>query len=290
MNHLAKLFVEGLPSPPSEAESHAIASALDTVVSRCAAELPDVQVDLEPFVTRLATLANTDAPAHWLQTAPTVDLYLARACANGDPGGLAHFDREVMPRVRPTLARLTLPGSSDVEERLQEVRQHLLIAQDGRAPRIGSFEGVGPLVNWIRTAAVRLAISRSRRARPDLDATELLSDLEIATGDPELDLIRQNFRQEFRWAFPEALAVLDPADRTALRLHYLDDVSLEEIGLLYGVHKSNVSRRLARAREQVLRETRLRLKERLALDDRELDSLMRVVEGELELSIETFLR
>ncbi|WP_395812894.1 sigma factor-like helix-turn-helix DNA-binding protein [Archangium minus] len=57
----------------------------------------------------------------------------------------------------------------------------------------------------------------------------------------------------------EALAALPSRERTVLRLHLVEGLSLERIGTVYRTHKSTVSRWLARAREEVLAGTRSRL-------------------------------
>ncbi len=47
-----------------------------------------------------------------------------------------------------------------------------------------------------------------------------------------------------------------------LRLHFLEGLSLNQIGAMYQVNKSTISRRMARARETLLERTRERLEQR----------------------------
>jgi RNA polymerase sigma-70 factor, ECF subfamily len=267
-----------------------VSHALEALIERCLAKYTWPALPVEQFVERLAELA-TDIPdvAEWLAALPAEDLFLAWACGLGSPEALATFDRDTLSGARFAVVRTKLSSAIDVDEVLQALRVHLLVSSDGKPARIGSYEGIGSLEKWVQTAAIRLAISHARRLRPVAPDAEFLSELEIATGDAELDLIRMNFRKEFRAVFPQVLAALEPDDRTLLRLYFLDDVSLEAIGKLYSVHKSSISRRLSRVRGHVLVATRERMQVVLRVDEAQLDSLMRLVEGDLDLSLETFL-
>jgi RNA polymerase sigma-70 factor (ECF subfamily) len=65
---------------------------------------------------------------------------------------------------------------------------------------------------------------------------------------------------------------------------------VEQIGRMEGTHKSTVSRWLARAREALFDEVRKRLKERLKVSASELDSLLGVLQSQLDLSLVRILR
>ncbi|MFY0527076.1 sigma-70 family RNA polymerase sigma factor [Archangium gephyra] len=101
--------------------------------------------------------------------------------------------------------------------------------------------------------------------------------------------MRQRHRADFQTALAEALAALPSRERTVLRLHFVEGLSLERIGTAYRTHKSTVSRWLARAREEVLEGTRSRLAERLRLSSGELHSLLRDVPGQLDQSLSALL-
>ncbi|MFP2927403.1 sigma-70 family RNA polymerase sigma factor, partial [Pyxidicoccus sp. 3LG] len=174
----------------------------------------------------------------------------------------------------------------------------------GAAPRRGGeaarpgwreYEGAGPLVAWLRAAAVRTALNlqraEGRRARAEEDAEAgPLMDAASPDADLELDYLRRHHRQDFQVALTEALAALPTRERTLLRLHLVEGLSLERIGAMYQTHKSTVSRQVAKAREALLAGARQRLAERLRLSSDELHSLMRAVQGELDLSLPSLLR
>jgi RNA polymerase sigma factor (sigma-70 family) len=70
---------------------------------------------------------------------------------------------------------------------------------------------------------------------------------------------------EFRSAVREAFATLSPRQRYLLRLHFIDRLSTAEMGKLYSVDQSTVSRWLRSARQAVFEETKRRLMERRRL-------------------------
>lgn len=77
-------------------------------------------------------------------------------------------------------------------------------------------------------------------------------------------------------------------ERTVFRLHLLDGLSLDEIGRLYGVNKSSVSRWLGAVRAHLLDTARSELAARLAPGD--LASLVRAFRENLDLSLTRLLR
>jgi RNA polymerase sigma-70 factor (ECF subfamily) len=110
------------------------------------------------------------------------------------------------------------------------------------------------------------------------------------TDDPRLALLKQTYQAQVSSAFAAALGQLSATDRAMLRLCFIDDLGMEEIGKLYQLSKSAVSRRLARCRETVLAEVKRRLRGELGIDESELDSIMRLVTSQLHLSLPRLLR
>lgn len=267
-----------------------VVAGVDQLLARCEKALPQLAELTGQFVERLVELApDVTEVEPWLETLNAEELYLAWACGTGSDVAIGLFERRYLKTARAAIVRLRL-SNVELDEVMQALATHLLVA-DKRKPRIASYEGVGPLASWVRSAATRLAISKARRLRPQTtDELEALTELEVATGDPELDLIRQRFRTEFKAIFPQALATLTAEDRTLLRLHHIDEVPLDKIGLLFSLHKSNVSRRLSRVRAELLETTRALMRQHLRVDETQLDSLMRLVDDDLNLSLETFLR
>jgi RNA polymerase sigma-70 factor (ECF subfamily) len=74
-----------------------------------------------------------------------------------------------------------------------------------------------------------------------------------------------------------------------LSLHYLQGVGLEELARAWRVHRATVSRWLVAAREAFLGRTRDELVTRAGIDRLEVDSLVRALQSQLEVSLRRLL-
>jgi RNA polymerase sigma-70 factor (ECF subfamily) len=91
---------------------------------------------------------------------------------------------------------------------------------------------------WVRTVAWRLAISRRRKARNRLSAAMRLHAISAPVPEPSPDSA----------AIVAALRRLPDAQRRALALHYLCDLSVEAVAAETGVSTGTVKSRLSRGR------------------------------------------
>ncbi len=233
------------------------------------------------FVTHLAERVSATEP---LEDVEAADLWLACACARGLTLALALFEEHLLPKVTVTIARVDASPAFADDVR-QALRQKLFVQG-----RIADYSGQGPLVSWLRAAAVRTALNQGRPQRRD-EALEddVLEALPAAVPDPELALLHAQHRQAFRAAFAQALRALSTRERMALKLQAIDGLTLERIGEIYGTHKSTVSRWLSHAHEVLLERTRAHLAQALSLESRELESVMRGLRSQLDVSLARLL-
>ncbi|WNG32305.1 sigma-70 family RNA polymerase sigma factor [Archangium violaceum] len=288
---LASLFVPHLrPAAQAYAELPSLETVLTQVLASARAAWPRVRLDDAVFLRHLAErVPPSSEPERSLRTFPTADLFLACACVQGDAAAHAALEAHFLPKVAAAVARVS-PGADAASEVCQVLREKLLTPEPGRPPRLADYQGQGPLAAWLRAAAVRTALNLRRSSQRQARAEEeALADATVPGDHPELELLRQRHRTDFQAALAEALAALPSRERTVLRLHLVEGLSLERIGTVYRTHKSTVSRWLARAREEVLAGTRSRLAERLRLSDGELHSLLRDVPGQLDQSLSSLL-
>ncbi|HTC72785.1 MAG TPA: hypothetical protein VK655_07845 [Solirubrobacteraceae bacterium] len=216
------------------------------------------------------------------------DLYLARACAAGDPAALAAFEGEIVAQIPSFVRRLRLPAES-VDELKQRVRAKLLLPGAGGAPpKILGYSGRGKLASWVRVAAVRAGLDMHRdpacSGEPD-DAVTLVTQ----AADPEIDFLRARYSQSFEQAVREAAAALTGRQRALLRMQHIDGLSGEQIGAIYEVNRSTVFRWLAVAHEALLGGARRLLMKRAGLTESEFDSLARLVMSRLQVSARVLL-
>ena len=234
----------------------------------------------------LAAKVSPDELAAWGaargagEGAPGPDLMLACACARGLPEALAAFDRTLLAKVGAFVARID--GSAPFADEVRQSARALLFSGDGK---IGDYAGRGPLEGWLRVVVTRLALRLKTRARE-----VATPDPHAAGGDPELSFIKQRYRGAIARALEQALSSLPPRERAALKLYYVDGLTLEQIGAIYRVHASTVWRRIAASQAQVLDALRARAAAELKIDGEELDSLIGLVRSRIELSLPGLLR
>lgn len=277
------------PALRSEAAGRAdLPDLCDRILTSARAAHPNLVLDQGRFFAHLAARLPTDRPLkEALAALRTDDLYLAAACAEGLPPALRAFDRTCLAPLAGALARLASPGV-DADDLAQLVRTRLLAPDAKGHRRVADYAGVGSLRRWVRTAAVRLALNAGRGvqevATDDRELAERLHD----ERDGELSFLKARYRPAFAAALREGLAALAAADQNLLRQRYIDGLSFEELGALAGVHRATALRRLERARLTLLADLRARLRARLKLGSRELDSLLRLVASRIEVSLPRF--
>jgi RNA polymerase sigma-70 factor (ECF subfamily) len=253
---------------------------LRAILDEGAAEWPGVRLAPADFAAHLARHAPGTAELAALRAG---DLYLACACARGEPHAIAAFEKHYLSKVEPALAQGT-----PVDDVMQSLRETMLVARRERPPGIADYSGRGSLAGWLRVAAVRVA---QRLRKGEASAAPALED--AAQGilvHPELDFIKARHRAEFEAAFRAALLALPARDRSLLRLHYVESLSVEAVGALHGVHRATATRWLATSRQLLVDDLRRRLAESLRLSRHEVDSLVKLLRSTLEVSLRRALQ
>ena len=72
----------------------------------------------------------------------------------------------------------------------------------------------------------------------------------MATGNPELELQKREHAAAFTAALREAAAALEPRLRAVLAMHFTEDLSIDQIGAVYAVHRATAARWVQRARDE----------------------------------------
>lgn len=222
----------------------------------------------------------TAAPAH------AADLYLACACAEGLPSALRLLEERVLSQIPAAVAHLRAGPDFAEDVRLQ-VRERLLLGSAEGPPRITAYEGRGPLGGWVRAMALRLALNL--REKKDEHAAhpgeQVIEKLVGATCDPELEILKARYRDAFRAAVRDAAAQLPDEQRAVLHLYLVEGLGTQRIGALYNVNHSTVSRWMQAARDAIFARTRQLLQERLGVRHEEFQSLVRLLQSQLDVSL-----
>jgi RNA polymerase sigma-70 factor (ECF subfamily) len=266
-------------------DASALAVSLARCVSRGRAAWPDLAIDDASFVAHLGPRV---APGS-VDSAHAGDLWLACACARAVPGAVEAFEQAHAADVRAVHAQAHPPRPA-LDELQQVLRARLFV---GPAPKIADYSGVGPLRSWVRVVGARVLVDLARA--PSARETPRSSDDDFLAvpspdDDPELEYLKRTYRSELRQAFEDAARALGAEERNVLRDHYARGLSIDEIAAAHGIHRATAARRVEGAREAVLRGTRQRLMQRLRLSRRELESVVRLIESQLHVTMDRVLR
>jgi RNA polymerase sigma-70 factor (ECF subfamily) len=264
-------------------------SATADFLRRARAVWSEIQLSDEALLRHVAArLAPDDEPVELLRSLHAGDLYIACACSRGDPRAIGILEREYVSQISAYLSREgALAGFTN--EVKQAVRERILVARDSVLPRIESYSGRGPLGGWLRIVAARIAADL-RRADKQLGRQPERVPLSADQPDPELAYLKQRYGREFERALAEAFARLDAKQNNLLRLHFLDGLAAPAIAPMYGVSGRTIQRWIVGAQERVLADVRRILGERLKVSPRELDSLLGLVQSQLDISFHRFMK
>lgn len=235
--------------------------------------LPGVAVDRPAFEELLARrIEESGGP----EAINATDLLLAFAALAGDKTAVKELDRRLVRAVRQAVVRFEGLQAEEVE---QQVRQRVLVGERGSGPKLERYTGRGAIAAWLKAVASSLAIDETRKLKPERHGSE---DELVATASseagPEVSLLNAQQKKHFNEAFKLALTTLTPQERTVMRMKFVDDLPVEDIGRAFAVHRTTAMRWLEKAQAQVMEETRKLMAARLGLQKREVESMLRVMQ------------
>jgi RNA polymerase sigma-70 factor (ECF subfamily) len=239
---------------------------------------PGIDVDRERFNAFVAARATDGVTLH------VKDLYLACACADGNPQALAAFDAQFLQRLGNSLSR---GGSSPdtVQEVLQRLRVEILVRNGTRPPGIEGYRGRSGLSAWLQVVGGREAARVEKRARREILGDDDAVWVDIVTSDPELSYLKDVYRNQVVLALRAALDALDQDDMRLLRQNLVEGLSIDDIAARARVHRATAARWLERARENVAEGIRKELARRLRINADEIDQLLQLVRSRLDVSV-----
>lgn len=282
---LSTAFFAALGAPAWDIED-----ALSTLARAGSAEWPDVHVPREVFVAHVAqrlpaeALVSSESLEGELGHVRAGDMWIACGCAHGVSNAVAAIDARLFPDVRASVDRVKGVGDRALDL-LQTLRHDLFVGDESRQPRIADYGGRGDLRGWLRVTAVRAALKVLRKDKREVSAEGALLEMEATAADPEMSYVKELYRAQFRAAFQQALDSLEDRDKTLLKQHVVDGLSIDRIGDLYHVHRATAARWVQKAKETLLERTRERFRETVKLGDTECESILRLVGSQLDGTI-----
>lgn len=214
------------------------------------------------------------------------DLFLACGCTLADPEALRYFDSSIISQVDLYIARFAL--APDVRDDIrQQLRIKLLV---GSPPGVSRYRGQGPLAAWVRIIAVRAALDVCAATNPlTCGDSELLNLAVLGQDNPEISVLRGLYRDRFADALQHGIRLLEPRDRTLLRLTVIDGLNIEAIGTIYRVHRATVARWLVAIRSKLVLSLRGALNFGHPPSPSEVRSLIGLLRDEIHLSASRIL-
>ncbi|UCG88663.1 MAG: RNA polymerase sigma factor [Gemmatimonadota bacterium] len=168
------------------------------------------------------------------------DGFLVRRVLEGDTAAYAGLVNRYRDRLARYATRM-LGNAADAEEALQDafVRGYRYLARCSDPERFGAWL-FGILVNRCRT----LGSQRARRQRHIVHDESAMARASVSHSEGGADLME---------AIEHAVAQLQPAQREAFLLKYVEEMSYEEMTRLTGTRISALKMRVSRARQELRR-------------------------------------
>jgi RNA polymerase sigma-70 factor (ECF subfamily) len=238
---------------------------------------PDLDVSLDSFRAHVEDRRIDGACA----TARAADLLLVVAALHGSRGALKHLDELL---IRASAAVSKLDGTAAfMDEVRQELRVKLVV---GPSPRLKSYAASGALVDWLRVAALRVALNlkRANRLIPTEDPP-----FDVVLGVTSDEALTDLYAGDLKNALEASFRALTSRERTLLRLHFIEGLNIERIGIMYHVHRATVARWLVAIRRKLFEHAKAQLAGRYGLDSAELKSLYRLLERNVQVTISRLL-
>jgi RNA polymerase sigma-70 factor (ECF subfamily) len=216
------------------------------------------------------------------------DLALTWACLAGDAAAHSSFVKTMRPALRRVLHR----AGSDADE-LEAAVLARMLGDAGSPPTLGRYGGHGPLKHFVMVAAMRTLIDwqRARKAHAAIDDPWLELAIQVASDErgPRERSDWSQLRPHLSAALEGAVASLPLRQRNVLRLHYLEGVSADALGRMFGVHRATTTRWLADARAHVFAHVQRHLRAQLEVGASTLEAINHDLAEGIELSLPGFL-
>jgi RNA polymerase sigma-70 factor (ECF subfamily) len=262
----------------------------DEVWERLCELWPGVVVPRSDFQAFAAARCSTpEAPGNPpIRLEALSDLFIAFASGRGDSRAIRLFGERFHAVIDGVRRRFGARAPA-YDELLADVNQRLFSPRDGTEPRILAFGGQSSLSGWLKVVATRILLNRleAEKSEEPID-DRLLDRLGLVQSTPEQLLQREEARAHFKAAFACAVQNLPARDRQLLRLAFAEGLTIDDLGELYGVHRTTAFRWLQQASERLTAGIRVLLREALRLSDAEYDRWCESLRSGLELSVQRY--
>lgn len=214
------------------------------------------------------------------------DLAFVWAVLQGNAAALMEIDELIEGLSRRAAGRAIEPS-----ELAQRVRTRLLVAPQGKVARLSTYDGRGKLKSWLWTAT-KLELLQATRGMGQAPAEDIEAFGHLAGNErtPEANARSKKDTKLVSDALRDALALLQPRERTLLRMRFVDGVSTEELGRMFQVHRTTAQRWIEAAQATIMAAMRAQLEKQARLGRSDVDSLVGEVAQSISLRLSQVLR
>jgi RNA polymerase sigma-70 factor (ECF subfamily) len=272
------------PSVRASADAASIEAALARAIATAKREWPDL-VDEVAFAVRLGEcLSEADGLPEALEQLHVGDLALALACARGNAAAIVAFERLYFGDLERAWGKRAIDGK-DLDDTKQILRARLFVEGDA-PPKVLGYSGRGTLRGWMRAVITHQLMNSWRRGAREVPADDaLFAALPSDADDAETARMKSLYKGALREAFLVALSGLAPTERNLLRYRFAESLSIQQIAVIYGIHRETAGIKLAQARASLEAGIRAELARRLRVSDVELASVVRVALSQIDVTL-----
>ena len=270
-------------------DDEASTSALLEEQLRAAREAwPDVGVEPARFASELGRRLALAQGAQ-LSAIKAADVYAAIACVDGNAVAIERV-RQLLAKEVELASSKTTASRDQLAEVTANLSHVLFVDEPARPAALRDYSGRGDLKSYLRVTAMRALVRVVNRGRREVGFDDELLDRIVPASDPELSILREQYREVVDDAMRAALRTLDDRGRALLRYAFVDGWNVDRVGQLYNVHRATAARWIAAVREQLGTQIRVELAAKLRVAVEEVDSIVRLVQSRIDVSLDRQLR
>lgn len=224
------------------------------------------------------------------------DLFLAVACAKGDESAWEDFFRDYRGYL-VSIARTVTQDQGAAEQLADSTFAELYGLRESGGARVSKFSfysGRGSLRGWLRAVVYQLSADLYRKTGRFVQ-TEEADDLErvpvpaAARDSGEVEFVGRQYEAAISESLKKAISQLDSRDRLLFAHYYYDEMTLREIGKLFGVHEATVCRWLAKAQKRTRKLVEKLLSTDHKFNRRQVSEALQVAADRADISIGDYL-
>jgi RNA polymerase sigma-70 factor (ECF subfamily) len=250
---------------------------------------PEIVVEPARFE---AEVLRRHALAHGAELAALkgADLYIAVACGDGDERAIDAVRKLLAGEVKFAGTKTTA-SADQLAEVTAMLARTLFVDEPERPAALRAYSGRGDLKSYLRVIATRELVRVVNRGRREVGIDDdTLIDRLVPASDPEISILRAQYREVVDDAMRAALKTLNERNRALLCYAFIDGMNVDEVGRVYNVHRATAARWIAAAREELGTAIRDALAVRLKITVDEVDSIVRLVQSRIDVSLDRVLR